>query len=1079
MPKGHTKPLASCFVVLVITASLLLAAGALSAQQANPADPSYFTQYVQPVFEQKCLSCHNAESSVSKLDLTSREGLIRGGAKGPAVVAGDAENSLLYQSIAHESQPFMPMGMDRLSQTEIDRIAVWINAGAQYSTSTSAGNEADEKWVKGQKLFSENVQPLFESSCLKCHSSETKASGLDLSTRDAILAGGENGKVVEPGRAKDSRLYKAVAHLGEPHMPFRSERLPQETIDRLAEWIDAGAPFEGKLEASSGAIRSTHWAFQSPRRPDVPRVKNRALVRNPIDAFVSAKREEQGVEPVAPADKRTLLRRVYLDLIGLPPAQEEMQGFLDDDSPNAYADTVEKLLNSPRYGERWGRHWMDVWRYSDWYGWTEQNQVRYSHRHLWRWRDWIIESLNDDKSYDRMVREMLAGDELDPKNEDMVRATGYLARNWYMFNRNVWLQDTVEYTASSFLGITLKCARCHDHKYDPLLQTDYYRFRAFFEPHKIRMDRVPGQPDTMKDGLSRAYDADAGAQTYRFIRGNEKNPDEAHPLSPGVPRMFGNPDLRIEPKDLPRDVYYPAIRGFVHRDLLAKAEKDIEESETNLAEAKKELAEIKDKLNAANQPEPRLLAEGNRAVVAAGAAEVPATDKELLDELRHAEDKVALAEKRAVAARADLPALEARIAADKAKYGTLSNADVDALAATALKKEREARILKAEADMLEARQELTEALLNPNPKPKPQDEKDAKEKSVKKDGKEDDEKKFADEKRIKEAQSKLQAALDALKGPGETYTAIGESYPRTTTGRRTALARWIATKENPLTARVAVNHIWLRHFGEGIVSTMFNFGSSGQAPSNPELLDWLAMEFMDSGWSMKHMHRLMVSSNTYQMRSSAPTESANREKDPDNIYLWRMNPRRMEAEAVRDSLLYLSGKLESDMGGEEIAADEGQEIFRRSLYFQHTPDTQMPFLQLWDAASPNECFRRNESVTPHQALSLSNSKLSLEMSRTLAGIVNDTVGSSPNSAAEFVVNTFDKLLGRAPTDEERNESETYIREQTALYADAGDLKRFETGEKNEKVPPSSDPQLRARESFVHVMFNHNDFVTIR
>ncbi|MDA1311968.1 MAG: DUF1553 domain-containing protein [Acidobacteria bacterium] len=1076
MANGHTKALASSCFVLLVTALLLSPVDRLTAQQPNPVGADYFPRYIQPVFEQKCFSCHTAESSVSKLDLTSREGLMRGGDNGPAIVAGDAERSLLYKSITHQSQPFMPLGMDRLSQQEIDRIAAWINAGAQYGAAPSGGDHQDEKWIKGQKLFSENVQPLFESTCLKCHSSETKASGLDLSTRDAILAGGENGKVVEPGRSKDSKLYKAVAHLGEPHMPFRSERLPQETIDRLAEWIDTGAPFEGKLEASSGVIRSTHWAFQAPRRPDVPQVNNQAWVRNPVDAFVSAKREEKGLEPVAPADKRTLLRRVYLDLVGLPPTQEEMQAFLDDDSPNAYENTVDKLLDSPRYGERWGRHWMDVWRYSDWYGWTEQNQVRYSHRHLWRWRDWIVESLNDDKSYDQMVREMLAGDELDPENEDMVRATGYLARNWYMFNRNVWLQDTVEYTASGFLGITLKCARCHDHKYDPLLQTDYYRFRAFFEPHQIRMDRVPGEPDTMKAGLSRAYDADAGTQTYRFIRGSENNPDEAHPLSPGVPRMFGNPDLKIEPKELPRDIYYPAIREFVHKDLLAKAEKDIEEAERKLAEAEKALTDVKEKLTATNRPEPRLLADGNRAVEAAGSDDVSATSRELLDELRHAEDNVALAEKRVVAARADLPALEARITADKAKYGTLADADADALAATALKKEREARILKAEADMLEARQDLTEALLNPNPEPK--DEKDAKEKSAETEGKKD-EKKFADEKRIKEAQSKLQAALDALKGPGETYTPIGESYPRTTTGRRTALARWIANKENPLTARVAVNHIWLRHFGEGIVSTMFNFGSSGQPPSNPELLDWLAMEFMDSGWSMKHMHRLMVLSNTYQMRSSAPTESTNRDKDPDNIYLWRMNPRRMEAEAVRDSLLYLSGKLELDMGGEEIAADKGQELFRRSLYFQHTPDTQMTFLRLWDAASPNECFRRSESVTPHQALSLSNSKLSLEMSRTLAGIVNDTVGSSPDSASEFVTNAFDKLLGRLPTDEERGESETYIREQTALYADAGDLKRFETGEKNEKTPPAADPHLRARESFVHVMFNHNDFVTIR
>ena len=361
--------------------------------------------------------------------------------------------------------------------------------------------------------------------------------------------------------------------------------------------------------------------------------------------------------------------------------------------------------------------------------------------------------------------------------------------------------------------------------------------------------------------------------------------------------MFGNPDLRIEPKDLPRDVYYPAIRGFVHRDLLAKAEKDIEESETNLAEAKKELAEIKDKLNAANQPEPASpRGKANRAVVAAGAAEVPATDKELLDELRHAEDKVALAEKRAVAARADLPALEARIAADKAKYGTLSNADVDALAATALKKEREARILKAEADMLEARQELTEALLNPQSQAQAS-------------GREGRERKVRQERRQRKTTRRSSPTKNASKRRNQNFRR--RSMPSRAPEKLTQLSARAILAQRPADVRhspaglrrkrILLPPAWPSiTFGCGISGRVSSrrcstLGQSGQAPSNPELLDWLAMEFMDSGWSMKHMHRLMVSSNTYQMRSSAPTESANREKDPDNIYLWRMNPRRMEA----------------------------------------------------------------------------------------------------------------------------------------------------------------------------------------
>ena len=1072
--------------VLSTTAAVAAAGGLLIGQQGvvetassspDPSSGAYFDQHIQPILATRCLACHDTESKVSKLDLTTRARALRGGDKGPAFVPGDPQSSLLLKVIKHETQPFMPVGADPLPKNEIDRITAWIASGAPYSEAVvEISDEAGRRRAAGKKLFAEHVKPLFETTCLKCHSTETKASGLDLSNRASMLDGGENGVAVEPGDAKASRLYKAIAHEIEPHMPFRSPRLEQETIDRVAEWINAGAPIDGTLKATSGAIGTSHWAFQKPKRPALPEVASQAWVRNEIDAFVAAEREERDLEPVPAADKRVLLRRVYLDLTGLPPTQEEMDAFLADNSDNAYERIVDKLLEGSRYGERWGRHWMDIWRYSDWYGWRKQNQVRYSHRHVWRWRDWIIESVNKDKGYDRMVMEMFAGDELAPDDPDTVRATGYLARSWYMFNRNVWLQETVEYAGTSFLGLTVKCARCHDHKYDPILQTDYYRLRAFFEPHKIRMDRVTGEPDIEKNGLSRAYDADAGAQTYRFIRGNDMSPDESHPLSPGVPRLFGDPELNIEPIELPLEVSYPASRSFVHSDLIEKAKDDIEKAETEVVEAKKELAEAKRRLTAAGPAEPVLVADGNRAGDEKDQAEETVlTEEEALVALRQAENRAALADKRLLAARAHLPALEARIVADKAKHGLTSDADAEVLAEAALKEERKARILKAEADVLEAKQELTEALLNPNPKPKEGEEEAAKKETEKK----KDEKKFADEKRVAEAKKKLQAAVESLNGPTETYTAVGESYPQTSTGRRLALARWIANKDNPLTARVALNHMWLRHFGEGIVPTMFNFGSSGQPPSHPELLDWLAVEFMESGWSMKHMHRLMVTSNTYRMQSLAPRDHPGRSRDQDNIYLWRMNPRRMESEAVRDSLLYLAGQLDPAMGGPEIDATEGEELLRRSVYFQHTPDTQVTFLKLWDSPSPNECFRRNESITPHQALALSNSKVSLSMSRTLAGVLTDRVGEAKSADGRFVDQAFDAILGRGPSNDERKESQKFLVAQAGLYSSGADLKSFDTGAKNEKVPPSSDPYLRARESFVHVLFNHNEFVTIR
>jgi hypothetical protein len=340
-------------------------------------------------------------------------------------------------------------------------------------------------------------------------------------------------------------------------MPFGGKKLSEAQIARIAEWIRAGAPFDEPLKTGTAVpkrMATDHWAFRPPRRSAVPTVKEAKWVRNPIDAFLIAEQEKRGLKPLPEADRYTLLRRVYLDLAGIPPTREQLHAFLADRSDNAYEKVVDQLLASPQYGERWGRHWMDIWRYSDWYG-SGANEVRNSQRHIWRWRDWIIQSLNDDKGYDRMILEMLAGDEIAPGDTKVLPATGFLARNWFRFNRNVWLQDTIESVTASFLGVTLKCARCHDHKYDPFAQEEYYKFRAFFEPHDVRIDRVSGEADWKKAGLARIYDSlakealppdpDEGTanllppifgETYLFLRGDEKNPDKDHPLSPAVPQ---------------------------------------------------------------------------------------------------------------------------------------------------------------------------------------------------------------------------------------------------------------------------------------------------------------------------------------------------------------------------------------------------------------------------------------------------------------------------------------------------------------------------------------------------------------
>jgi hypothetical protein len=765
-------------------------------------------------------------------------------------------------------------------------------------------------------------------------------------------------------------------------------------------------------EMISAAEAAKHWAFRKPERPQVPLIKDSRWSKNPIDAFVAAELAKRGLTPLGEADRRILIRRVYLDLIGLPPTPEEVREFENDKSPNAYEKVVDLLLASPRYGERWGRHWLDIWRYSDWYGWRIQNQVRYSQRHIWRWRDWTIESLNANKPYDQMIVEMLAGDEIAPNNPDIVRATGYLGRNWYMFNRNVWLQDTVDYTAGAFLGLTMKCARCHTHKYDPIPQTDYYRFRAFFEPHDVRIDRVAGEADTTKAGVARVYDADASRPTYRFVRGNENNPDTSVTLQPGIPRLFGKVDLKIEPVALPVEAYFPDGRSFVPDDLLAQAKAQIEKAEAELKKARE-------------KPEPAPV--------------------------------ISAAEKRLEAAKAAVPALEARIKADIAAMATPVPPEVEQLAEEARKLERAANYLRADAEVTSATYELEQAATN--------------------------------EKKRAAALGKLEAAVKALKEPAEGYTPIGPKYPTSSSGRRLALARWIASKDNPLTARVAINHMWLRHFGKPLVSTVFNFGKSGKKPSHPELLDWLAVELMGRNWDMKAIHKLMVTSSAYKLQSSGWTSDSPQAKaDPENVAFWRMNTRRMEAEVVRDSVLAIAGKLDGTMGGPEIDETKGHEVFRRSVYFRHAPDLQMDMLKVFDVASPNECFERSESIVPQQALALANGKLSLTMSRLLArqlspappAPVDAAAGnrSQPDADEEFVASAFERILGRRPRSAELSESATYLREQTAFYKDRSKLTAFTSGPEA-AVKPAEDPAQRARESLVHVLLNHNDFVTIR
>jgi hypothetical protein len=729
-------------------------------------------------------------------------------------------------------------------------------------------------------------------------------------------------------------------------------------------------------------LASYQWRpFEVVKEPAVPRVKNREWVRNPIDAFIAAQHEARGLKARPESSREVLLRRVYLDLIGLSPTPQEIAAFEADHSKDAYEKVVERLLRDDRYGERWGRHWLDVWRYSDWAGWSGGNQIRDSKPHIWRWRDWTIEALNADKPYDQMILEMLAADELAPNDTNALRATGFLVRNYKMLSREQWLEDTVKHTSQAFMGVTIGCAKCHNHMYDPISQKEYYQFRAIFEPHQVRTDRVPGQIDTAKDGLVRTFDVGTNTPTYFFIRGDERKPDTNRVIHPGVPKSLKG-TFEVAPVILPTIAAYPDKRGFVIRDLTNDAAQAVSDARAALEKASEK-----------DRNEFRLKVE--------------------IAELKN-------------------QSLGAVLAVERIEDGGAKGSVewTNAVKTTVAKQNKLAA--------LEAKQKLVLA-------------DDEVKKAEEKSGKDDGAKKLETAKKNRDEAAKKfeEAEKIAAAEPSLNYKErLLEVYPEFSTGRRLALAKWITNHENPLTARVAMNHIWLRHFGQAIVGSPADFGFNGKPPTDPALLDWLAAEFMKTGWRMKEMHRLIVTSSTYRMASTP--DLADAKIDPDNQYLWRMPSRRMEAEIVRDNLLYVAGDLDGTMGGPEIDHMKGLTSKRRSVYLRIAAEKEVEFLKIFDGPSVTECYMRRPSVVPQQALALANSDLALREAKALSGAIKN---GNPD---DFIEAAYRRVLARDPKPEERKLCEDFL---------AAEEKKTSG--------------VRARQNLVLVLFNHNDFVTIR
>ncbi|MEP7362798.1 MAG: PSD1 and planctomycete cytochrome C domain-containing protein [Acidobacteriota bacterium] len=797
---------------------------------------------------------------------------------------------------------------------------------------------------------------ILQKNCLGCHGAALKTSSLDLRTRESAIAGGERGEAIVPNYPERSRVYQFASHAQKPSMP-PGKQLADTDLDILERWIRAGAvypaaPAEKEDDAAHKAALAAmeerpitdkdraFWSFQKPVRPAVPQIG----AANPIDAFLGAGWKERELTPSKPADRRTLARRIYLDVLGLPPTPEQVNAFVADQSPNAWEKLVDSLLASPHYGERWARHWLDLVRYADSGGFEYDRDFK----QIWRYRDWVTESLNANMPYDRFLKLQLAGDEYEPGSAEAMIATGFLRLGpenniKTEQTRMDELDDIVSTTSLSFLGMTLGCARCHNHKFDPIPQKDYYRIQSVFYSTRAR--------------------------DYPLVSDAEVERHKAE-----LKRI----DEMIKPLTQRREAIEKPYRDQIFAEKVAKLPEYMQLAWKTPADKR--------------------------------------TDGQRLN-ARQIERTLQI----------DEPELLARMsAADLAAHKeTLAAAD-------ALRKQRPAEYETAMVIAEEGRTPLPSYFLHRG--------------SPGNKGSE-----------MQPGVLSVAASVEPeFPTPPETATS---SY------RRKGFAEWVASAENPLTARVMVNRIWQHHFGDGIVATTSNFGKTGMKPSNQPLLDWLATEFVSSGWNMKHIHRLMLTSQAYRMASD--DIESNLKTDPRNRALWRMPRQRLEAEALRDSIFAVAGTLDLTAGGPAVLpyidpalfqgsskrtwngkAEDDRSTWRRSLYVFNKRSIRYPLFESFDQPDMiTSCSRRNSSTTAPQALLLMNNAMVRMQAAEFAKRLHRESGSDTSSQ---IKHAFELALARPPSPRETDEIASFL-------ATGGDL---------------------ALAEFCQTLFNSNEFAFI-
>jgi mono/diheme cytochrome c family protein len=894
---------------------LFLVSTPILSHAAEPDSPILYENRVRTILNDKCVRCHGPSEKKAGLDLSTPRGILKGSESGRILQGGAVDESLLFQMIEADEMP--PDEKDHLSATERETIRAWIQTGAHFRESV--------KTIPA--VTQHDIIPLLHLRCVACHGGRRREAGLDLRTRQSIMKGGKSGPVVVSGNPEASLLIQRIKAA---EMPPRRKLVsvsvkPMEAneLERLSQWIQLGLPEVNDSEMTEPETLVSEedrqfWSFQPPIRVEPPHVKQQHRVQNPIDAFIIKKIEDKGLTLAPPADKRTLIRRLSIDLTGLPPTPGEIDQFLNDDDPQSYENLVDRLLASPRYGERWARHWLDVVGYADSEGAQNEDKLR---PHMYRYRDYVIRALNEDKPYSRFLQEQIAGDELvdyqsgniTPEVYDCLVATGFLRtapdRTFanitnFVPDRLEVISDEIQILGSAVMGLTIKCARCHSHKFDPIPQSDYYRLTAIFKAAYDEHDWLKSQ----------------GPRTLSHVSQAEHRKYQEHE------------------RQLSRQ------QGLLQKKLtqLDPTKPDYQQKST---EVKKQIAALKDQ----HWPAPRIRALWSR--------ESPSPT----------------------------------YIYKRGNYLTPGRPVEPGVPAV-----------------------LTSA-----------------DESIK---------------------------FDQVSPDGKPI------------GRRLLFARWLTQPDHPLTARVIVNRIWLHHFGRGIVNTAGNFGRAGERPSHPELLDWLATEFVRQNWSMKAIHKLMVTSSTYRQSSDISDEAAR--LDPTGSLLSRMPLKRMEAEVLRDSLLAICGQLDETPFGPadpvEARADglvtsrRGKAGWRRSIYVLQRRTKIPTLLENFDfpQMGPN-CIQRGESLVAPQALHLMNNKMIHQLAVYFAEHIQHTVGEDREQQIRQI---YLRALGREPDPEE-----TRIGLETLQLLE----EKWNTQLKDKQT--SSTSVEKALSSYCHAIFNLAEF----